>query len=170
MITPIIMLAIMLAPWLIAVALNAVAGYQFDVRNAAAIGLGILFVFTGIGHFVQTQSMMQMLPSWVPERMLLVYASGILEFAIALGFFIPKLRRVTGLAAAAVLVLFFPLNMYAALNYVPMGGHAWGPVYLLIRAPLQGIILGWVYWFTIRIVFQNKFDSPPNTEATRRLA
>jgi hypothetical protein len=31
-----------------------------------------------------------------------------------------------------------------------MGGHAWGPVYLLIRAPLQAIIVFWVYWFTIR--------------------
>jgi hypothetical protein len=31
-----------------------------------------------------------------------------------------------------------------------MGGHEWGPVYLLIRAPLQAIIVFWVYWFTIR--------------------
>lgn len=170
MITPIIMLVLMLAPWLIAVVLNAGAGRKFDVRNAAAIGLCILFVFTGIGHFVQAQPMVQMLPPWVPERLLFVHASGILEFAIALGFLIPKLRRVTGLAAAAVLILFFPLNVYAALNHVPMGGHAWGPVYLLIRAPLQAIILGWVYWFTIRIMPQNKFNSPLNRHATRRSA
>lgn len=159
MTTPIIMLALMLAPWLIAVALNAAAGSKFDVRSAAAIGLGILFAFTGIGHFVLVQPMVQMLPPWVPERLLLVHASGILEFAIAFGFLIPKLRRVTGLVAAAVLVLFFPLNIYAALNHVPLGGHAWGPVYLLVRAPLQVIILGWVYWFTIRMMPQNKFGS-----------
>lgn len=170
MITPIIMLVLMLAPWLTAVALNAAADRKFDVRNAAAIGLGILFFFTGIGHFVQTQPMVQMLPPWVPERLLLVHASGILEFAIALGFLIPKVRRATGLAAAAVLILFFPLNIYAALNYVPMGGHAWGPVYLLIRAPLQAIILGWVYWFTIRITLREKFNSPLNKDATRRPA
>ena len=169
MTTPIIMLVLMLAPWLFAVALNA-AGYKFDIRNASAIGLGILFIFTGIGHFIQAQPMVQMLPPWVPERLLLVHASGILEFAIALGFFIPKLRRGAGLAAAAVLVLFFPLNIYAAFNHVPMGGHAWGPVYLLIRAPLQAIILGWAYWFTIRITPQEKFNSPLNTEATRRSA
>ena len=160
MTTPIIMLVLMLAPWLIAVVLNAAAGRKFDVRNAAAIGLGILFVFTGIGHFVQVQPMVQMLPPWAPEKLLLVHASGILEFAIAIGFFIPQFRRVAGLAAAAVLVLFFPLNIYAALNHVAMGGHAWGPVYLLIRAPLQAIILGWVYWFTIRIPPQNKFNAP----------
>lgn len=167
MFTPIFMLVILLAPWLIAVTLNAAAGRKFDVRNAAAIGLSILFVFTGIGHFVLAQPMVQMLPPWVPERLLLVHASGVLEFAIALGFLIPKLRRVTGLAAASVLVLFFPLDFYAALNHVQMGGHAWGPIYLLIRAPLQVIIIGWVYWFTIRMVSQNKYSSPLKTDARR---
>jgi uncharacterized membrane protein len=81
---------------------------------------------------------------------LLVYATGVLEVAIALGFFIPRSRRFAGWVAAAVLVLLFPANIYAAVNHVPMGGHAWGPVYLLIRAPLQAVILLWVYWFTIR--------------------
>jgi uncharacterized membrane protein len=94
--------------------------------------------------------MAQMLPPWVPERTLLVYLTGILELAIAVGFFVPRARRFTGWVAAAVLVLFFPVNIYAAVNHVPMGGHAWGPVYLLIRAPLQAIILAWVCWFTIR--------------------
>ena len=49
-----------------------------------------------------------------------------------------------------VLMLFFPANIYAAIQHVPMGGHAWGPVYLLVRAPLQAAILLWVYRFTIR--------------------
>jgi uncharacterized membrane protein len=91
-----------------------------------------------------------MLPPWVPERTPIVYLTGALEFAIAVGFLVPKFRRFTGWAGAAVLVLFFPVNIYAAINHVPMGGHAWGPVYLFIRAPLQIIILFWVYWFTIK--------------------
>jgi uncharacterized membrane protein len=90
-----------------------------------------------------------MLPPWVPGRMLLVYLTEVLEFAIAVGFLVPKSRRFIGWLAALVLVLFFPANIYAAINYIPMGGHTWGPVYLLIRAPLQAIILFWVYWFTI---------------------
>jgi uncharacterized membrane protein len=150
MTTPIIMLVLMMAPYLAVRILSAVAHREFDARGAAAIGLGILFIFTGIGHFVQTEPMAQMLPPWVPERTLLVYLTGGLEFAIALGFFVPKYRRFTGWVATATLVLFFPANIYAAINHIPMGGHAWGPVYLLIRAPLQVIILFWVYWFTIK--------------------
>ena len=52
--------------------------------------------------------------------------------------------------AAIGLALFFPANVHAAIEHVPMGGHAWGPVYLMLRAPVQLAILAWVYWFTIR--------------------
>lgn len=150
MTTPIIMLVLMMSPYLIVRLASAVTRRDFDVRSAAAIGLGVLFIFTGIGHFIQTEPMAQMLPPWVPERTLLVYLTGGLEFAIAVGFLVPKYRRLTGWVAAIVLVFFFPANIYAAINHIPMGSHVWGPAYLLIRAPLQAIILFWVYWFTLK--------------------
>jgi uncharacterized membrane protein len=150
MTTPIIMLVLMIAPYLAGRAASAVLRRDFDVRRLAAAGLGILFVFTGIGHFVQTAPMAQMLPPWVPERKLLVYLTGALELALAAGFLAPKSRWFTGWVTAVMLVVFFPVNIYASIHRIPMGGHAWGPVYLLIRTPLQAIILFWVYWFTIR--------------------
>lgn len=149
MTTPLIMLALMTVPYLAVRIASAITGRALPVRSAAAIGLGILFIFTGVGHFVRTDPMAQMLPPWVPERTTLVYVTGGLEFAIAVGFLVPKCRKMAGWVAASVLVLFFPANIYAAIHHVPMGGHAWGPVYLLIRAPLQVGILLWVYWFTI---------------------
>jgi len=139
MTTPLIMLVLMIGPYL-----------AHRSRAAAAVGLGLLFIFTGAGHFLQTEPMAQMLPPWVPARVPLVVLTGVLELAIAIGFFLPETRRSAGWMTAAVLVLFFPANIYAAMNHVPMGGHAWGPAYLLVRAPLQAAILLWVYWFTIR--------------------
>lgn len=150
MTTPIIMLVLMSLPYLAVRSLAAITHRVYDARGAGAIGLSLLFMFTGLGHFVQTEPMTQMLPPWVPARVALIYFTGLVEFVIALGFLIPRRRRITGWIAGAVLIAFFPANIYAALNHVPMGGHAWGPVYLLIRAPLQVAILFWVYWFTIR--------------------
>lgn len=149
MVTPIIMLVLLVAPCVVLGGWALATRRRFDTRGAAAVGLGMVFVFTGIGHFVQTGAMVQMLPAWVPARLPVVYATGILEFAIAAGLFIPRSRRCAGWAAATVLVLFFPANVYAAINHVPMGGHAWGPAYLLVRAPLQLIVLLWAWWFTI---------------------
>jgi uncharacterized membrane protein len=127
--TPIIMLVLMTAPYLLVRILSVARRSDFDTRAAAAIGLGLLFAFTGIGHFIRTGPMAQMLPPWVPQQVALVYLSGILELAIAVGFFVPKSRQFTGWVAAAVLVSFFPVNIYAAINHVPMGGHAWGLIF-----------------------------------------
>ncbi len=150
MTTPIIMLVLLSAPYLIARLLSALTGREFDLRGAGALGLTLVFAFTGIGHFTQTEPMARMLPAWVPARVPLIYVTGIFEFALAAGFIMRRTRRATGWLAAAMLILFFPANIYAALNRIPMGGHEWGASYLLIRAPLQAILLLWVYWFAIK--------------------
>ena len=149
MLTPVLMILILVLPYL---------AYRFasrhrpsqDLRPAAAAGLGLLFLFTASGHFVQTEPMAQMLPSWVPAREALVYLTGLLEIAIAMALFFRRSRLAGAWAAAIVLVAFFPANVYAALQHVPMGGHAWGPIYLLVRAPLQLFILWWIWAMVLR--------------------
>ena len=142
MVTPLLMVLILVLP---AAARNALRGrWQPEPRAAAATGVGLLFLFTASGHFLQTAPMVLMLPPWVPAREALVYATGVLEIAIAIALFVPRWRMAGAWAAAAALVAFFPANVYAALQHVPMGGHAWGPSYLLVRAPLQLFILWWI--------------------------
>jgi len=151
MITPVLMLLLTTLPWLVSRTRNAAARRPTILAAAGALGLGLLFMFTASGHFVQAAAMVQMLPPWVPARLPLVHATGVLEIAIAAGLFFARTRRVAAWAAAAVLVLFFPANIYAALHHAPMGGHAWGPVYLLVRAPLQAAILLWTLWVVLGV-------------------
>lgn len=148
--TPIIMLVLMTLPYIAVRGTAFIRGRPVDGRRPAALGLALLFLFTGVGHFVKTGAMIEMLPPWVPGRLALVYATGILEFAIAAGFVLPRTRRLAGWMAAVALLAFLPVNVYAAIHHIPMGGHAWGPVYLLLRIPLQAVVLWWTYWFTIR--------------------
>jgi uncharacterized membrane protein len=150
MTTPIIMLLLLMGPYLSIRLLSCVTHRRYNAQRPAATGLSFLFVFTGVGHFIDAESMAEMLPAWVPERVLLVYLTGALEFSLAAGLLNEKYSRFTGWLASVILVSFFPVNVYAALNHIPMGGRAWGPVYLLIRAPLQAFILLWIYWFVIR--------------------
>lgn len=150
MTAPILMLVLLTSPYAICRLLKTFTKRNFDPREPAAVGLALLFVMTGIGHFTDTQTMAQMLPSWIPARVTIIYLTGILEFLIAAGFLFQKWRPLTGWVTAIMLLTFFPANIYAAIHHVPQGGHIWGPIYLLIRAPLQLIILAWVYWFTIK--------------------
>ena len=150
MTTPLVMLLILVLPPTLAWLSRAVGGPHLDLRMAGVAGLALLFVFTASGHFVMPDLMVDMLPTWVPVRPVLVFATGLLELAIVAALIVPRTRLMAGWVAIAVLVLFFPANVYAALHHVPMGGHAWGPSYLLIRAPVQVAIALWAYWFVVR--------------------
>jgi uncharacterized membrane protein len=160
MTTPLIMLAILVLPLLIVWRLRSM-GLEVSFGTGGVIGLVALFLFTASGHFIAPQPMAEMLPPFVPGRLPLIYLTGLLEIALALGIALPATRRTAGLAAIAVLILFFPANVYAAFAQVEMGGHAWGPVYLLIRAPLQGLLIAWTWWFAVRANAQARATGAP---------
>lgn len=145
----IIMLVLLAGPYLV-MRLLSNQDRPLSRRAAAAYGAGALFVFTGIGHFVQTEQLSWMLPEWVPQKFFLVYATGVLEFAIAAGLIIPGTRRLSAVAAIIVLIAFFPANVYAAFQHIPMSGNEWGPIYLLLRGPMQLAIIAWIYWFVLK--------------------
>lgn len=146
MTTPMIILCLLLLP----VIASWVIGGTRKVRFGGVLGIVFAFAFFGIGHFAQTDAMIEMVPPFVPFARPLVLATGLLEFAIALGILVPASRRLVGLTAIAVLIAIFPANIYAAANQTGMGGHVWGPVYLLVRAPLQALLIWWVWYFTVR--------------------
>lgn len=146
---PLVILAILCVP--LAVAFTLVRyRRKGDWRIGGTVGLALAFVFFGIGHFVQTEDMATMLPPWVPQRTALIYATGVLEWLLALGLLVPRTRRAAGWGCLTVLIAFFPANVYAALNHAGTGGHQWGPIYLVIRTPLQLILIVWAYWFGVK--------------------
>lgn len=145
MATPLTMLLLLLLPWWF-------ARWRWPCEparqaRAARWGLAALFLFTASGHVFMDRLMAEMLPPWVPARLPLVWASGLLELAIAAGLVVDRTRRAAAWTAFAVLLLFYPANVYAAFQQVPLGGHAWGPVYLLLRTPVQLALLVWTWRF-----------------------
>lgn len=95
--------------------------------------------------------MAAMVPPQIPERfhMPIIYLSGIFELAVAIAVLIPPLTKITGLLACAFLVLVLPSNIDSAFRRVPFGGHEAGPIYLLVRIPLQILLIVWIYWFAV---------------------
>lgn len=77
---------------------------------------------------------------------MIIYATGVLELLIAAALFTSKWRRWGGMAAAAILILFFPANIYAAINNIGTLASVPGPAYLWICDPLQLLLLLWTYW------------------------
>ena len=150
MLTPIIILLLLSSPLAIAYAYSKMHSTELDITKYASWGLGIAFLFFFIGHIVKAQAMVEMLPPWVPYRLTLIYATGLLELVIGAALFIPRYQRIAAQLAIVIFIVFFPANIYAALNSLGLGGHQWGAVYLLIRGPLQLILIAWAYFLCIK--------------------
>lgn len=150
MITPLIVLTILFVPTLIAAVIAHRTATLSIINLGGVLGYTAAFAFFSVGHFVITGEMVSMLPEFIPARRPLVYATGLLEAGLALALLPKRTRVYAGLGCIAVLILFFPGNIYAAINGVGPGGHEWGPVYLLVRAPLQALLIFWGYWFAVR--------------------
>ena len=114
------------------------------------IGIALVFVFAAIGHFIKTSEMTRMLPRSVPMRVPLIYVGGVFELLASVAILIPALSRYTGIALCIFLLLVLPANVYAAFQRIDFGGHGAGPIYLLVRVPLQLFLIGWIYWFAVR--------------------
>lgn len=92
--------------------------------------------------------MAAMLPAFVPNRVAIIIVTGILELLAAIGVWIPRIKRITGLCIMLMLTGFLPANIYSAINRVDFGGHESGPVYLLVRIPFQIFVIWWAYYAT----------------------
>lgn len=117
------------------------------------VSMSVMLLFTSVGHFIYAQGMAMMIPGFIPFKVEVVYFTGLVEIAAAVGLLIPRLRPLTGWLLILFFVLVLPANIYAAINRIDyqtglQQGHGAG--YLWFRVPLQLVFIGWVYFFAIR--------------------
>lgn len=150
LVTPIILISLLSGPLVLVLAWRCATSKRM-LRNSTAgcLGIALLFAFTGVGHFIKTGPMADMLPAYIPGRIWLVYFTGVLEMAAGIAVLSIRWRKPVACGLIAMLIAFLPVNIYAAINRIGPGGHALGPVYLLLRVPLQLFVGIWIYWFAI---------------------
>jgi uncharacterized membrane protein len=155
--TLLFLLLLLIAPYLILALLGRwIAAFNLTRLTRARVGLSLFFIFTSIGHFVRTEEMAAMIPPSVPYRIELVYLTGVFELLGAMGLWIPRLVRLTGLLLILMLIGLLPANVYSAINRVDFGGHGIGPAYLLVRVPFQLFVIWWTYFATEQDWFHRK--------------
>ncbi len=104
---------------------------------------GIAFMTTGTLHFVAEKFFTAIVPKSLPNPKLLVYVSGVAEFAGGLGVLIPGTRRLAGKGLLALLIAVFPANINMAVNADRFKQFpAWS---LWARLPLQFLMIRQVW-------------------------
>lgn len=117
--------------------------------HAVSIGLlSLLFVAAGINHFVSPSVYMKIMPDNLLWPLALVYVSGFFEVLGGVGVAIPRLRRAAGGGLIVLLVAVFPANVDMVMNADQFPAI---PFWALIaRLPLQGLLIAWVWWATVK--------------------
>ena len=108
--------------------------------------LGIVFVLAGINHFLNPDFYLKIMPPYLPWHLFLVYLSGVFEIVLGALLLIPKLSRLAAWGLIALLIAVFPANIYMAMNTELF--PAINPPLILLRLPIQFLLMAWAFWFT----------------------
>ena len=115
-------------------------------RDAGRGALAIMFLFTAASHFTSMKhDFVAMIPEPLPRGLWVIYLTGVLEIAGAIGLLIPRFRRVAAICLILLVLAMFPANVNAALNGIPLRGRA--PTPLWLRLPMQVLFI-WMLWWT----------------------
>jgi uncharacterized membrane protein len=145
--TLLVMLGLLMLPYAV---LAPIPGFRGRPALRGCVGIALMFGFTGVGHFLVPGEMARMIPPFVPWRMEIIYVTGVVEIVAGALTLARRTRRQAGWFLLLMLAGLLPFNIWSAVERVPFGGHAQGPVYLWVRVPVQLVIAAWVWWFAAR--------------------
>ena len=91
---------------------------SYDFAWSGRMAMSAMLVFTAIAHFAFTKGMTMMLPDFIPNKTAVVYLTGIIEIAAAIGLLIPGLRVLTAWLLIVFFILILPANIYAAVKNI----------------------------------------------------
>ncbi|WP_430784691.1 DoxX family protein [Virgibacillus flavescens] len=104
-----------------------------------------MFIAAGFSHFIYVDGFASMFPEFVPFKSSIVYATGLIEWLLALLMLNPKTRKTAGGYTAIYLVLIFPANIYAALYEIPAPWtNDTSQTALWVRLLFQPLLIWWV--------------------------
>jgi len=146
-------LLILLSVFVIAIAMNKIFRGNYEFAFSGKIAMSVMLLFTASAHFAFNDGMAMMLPDFVPYKAQVVYLTGIIEIAAAIGLFVPAFSVMTAWLLIAFFILILPSNVYAAIKHIDYQKATFngsGLNYLWFRIPLQILFIAWTYLSAIK--------------------
>jgi len=116
------------------------------VKAIVRVLFAAFFIAAGVGHFTNRDFFTAIVPPYLPWPVALVYISGVAEMVLGALLLLPRTSVLAGWGLIALLIAVFPANLHMAVNqqlYPDVSQAA-----LLIRLPLQGVMIALAWWFT----------------------
>lgn len=141
-------LLVLISVFLISLVSIILLSGDYNFALAARIAMSAMLLFTAIAHFVFAKGMSMMLPDFIPYKTAVIWLTGFIEIAAAIGLLIPQIRIITAWLLIVFLILILPANIYAATKQIDYQKGTFdgnGTTYLYFRIPLQILFIVWVY-------------------------
>ncbi len=117
-------------------------------KTLTRLVFGAAFVLAGLNHFRNPGFYVGIMPPYLPWPLALVYLSGVAEVVLGALLLFPTWTVMAGWGLIALLVAVFPANVHMAMH--PELYPSVSPTALLMRLPIQGLLIAWAYWYTRR--------------------
>jgi uncharacterized membrane protein len=108
--------------------------------------LSAFYLLAGVAHLTWPAPFLTIIPEWVPSAPAVVWLTGIMEIAGAIGLCMPRLRKAAGVGLALYALCVFPANIKHALDFAAGASLAPGWWYHAPRLALQPLIIWWALW------------------------
>ncbi|GGF07251.1 membrane protein [Hymenobacter cavernae] len=108
--------------------------------------MSLLYIATGINHFVHPSFYEAIMPSWMPWHGGLVLLSGVCEVFLGL-FLLPiATRRLAASLIILMLIVFLPVHIQTLIDaWHNQSAYLWVHV---LRIPLQFVLIWWAKQYT----------------------
>ena len=119
------------------------------IEHIVPIALGLFLIKVGIMHFTEPDWFEPIVPKIPGSAKFWVYISGAAEITLGIGLIIPLLRKWSGYATAAFLILIYPANLNMWINNLELGdGTSLSPTGHFIRLIIQVLAVTGCIWIS----------------------
>jgi uncharacterized membrane protein len=108
--------------------------------------MALCYIAAGINHFWHPGFYTNLMPSWLPWHLELVYASGVAEIFLGVALFPQATRRWAAWGIILMLIVFLIVHVHMVMNLQLYPTVSL--VVLWLRLPLQGVLIAWAWWYT----------------------
>ncbi len=118
------------------------------LRLTGRLALGVFLLAAGVGHLLVPEEFLGQVPTWLPARLTIVYASGVMELGLGGALIgLPRHRVMVGWIVAGFFVAILPGNLHQAVAGTDAFGletdaARWGRLFL------QPVLVAWALWAT----------------------
>ena len=143
-------LIVLVVSWLVFRLIGALGVAALDSwHDSARCAFAVMFLFSAVAHFNRMKhDLARMIPDLFPKPLWIVYITGVLEAAGAVGLILPRFHSLAAFCLIALLAAMFLANVHAARTGVTLRGK---PVTLLwIRTPMQLLFILLLWWTASR--------------------